>query len=633
MLAFVDSVGVEGMLDRAMAAISRRIGREFPLTLVNHAMTFSSESEDEVRQQWLLKAKNQYSVFLARHSLLSVSGEVVERFLSIPTDVLSEWLEAPDDSLGGPLDGDEARLAAESFIVNVTNDSFCRHAISKLESCLLTNKFLRADAWLTALIAASASIKDVQSLLGPLMTLVATAGSAEMCLVQFRVIQLVRIVAFRFSIVELRQVVLSFIAFVDPARPLVIRLSGFFALKALFDRSSDDLVWEEVGPKMVEAGVELLSHVHAGDVVWRLLNGVALISSSASAQGSLSRQQANVIHSLFVSKDSLIRCAIIDLVKAMLATADEVGGVDSSILDLGFELVRVAIGTGKTASDHEQIEESLSGGLSLLIALIRVSTDVSPRLSEYVDEVVRMAPALIGAEIFQVELIQCLIEFDALAVERGVSFASFGQQAAIAQQFLQAEVPESVADECLALLEVIVARGGLFDFVETFIAFLGTSGTIDEDSCPLPIDSVILLINAAAVHQPEFLRESLRRTSACNVASVVAQRLNVVRLHRSKLRLVHTLAIVAPVCVAQSAQLGKQLVENVIHQFKRSEIGADEESIRVERTVASFRSNRFDSSRGMPSSSRRDGLFEMIRKVDSESTKAVLEQLWTLIHS
>ena len=565
--AFQDNIGINGMYELAVKAIHSGRGREYPVNVIHHIVT----------------SQKDFSV------PLEIIEAVINRFLLLSESDVAEWLEAMDESLGGPLDGHPARQAAEYLLIDTGNAETIKFALSRIESLISKGDYgsCLLDAWLAMLVVCHGSIVGIETILTPLIVSVLKMGSP---ITRFRVIQLIRVS--QLSNEYVHNLIPLLIELLNSNS--VLSLSVFFALKALFDRSFDDPIWHQVAPSMIQAALQLLSQVSAADVVWRLLNAITLLMSEGS--GLVSDQSFHVIHTLFTGKDFLIKSAIIDLVKAALVTADDVGDGAND------QLVNFALSVATHALSIEDDESMMfEGALSILIAVIRVSSD----LASTRNLVTQIMTSRVWMDKSCKELLELLIDFDVLAIENAsIHDINIGIQLEICRNILNDPDSDALADLALVLLEVLTvadSNRAMFN-LDWFVKLIHLSAIRDEDRCPVPLDGVVQLVTTLAVVCPEKLAQVERIGDLC---PAMWRRVITSRLGRTKVRLINAIAVMG-------GGIGKDKLVAVLESV-------DDDLVTVSSKIfLGLRSNRFE---GIPKPVRREAFLNSIRNVDVEALK------------
>lgn len=571
-MAFVNSVGITKVLELAVIAIKTGQGREYPITVLHHALTAELEGS----------ALNQRNEFLASTGgVVVISDLIVTRFLVLDESDVREWIKAPDESLGGPLDGDWKRSEAEEFLKAVMSDELLVHALSRIELALTEGVWDVCDAWL-ALVVLQQHNSLAETLFGRFFSEEIFTNEWKI-LFQFRVLQLVRTAAVSMQLSTIRSAVSVLCNTLKRVSNLCIGLSVFFSLKVLYERSSDDMVWVEAGPVMMQAGATMLPLVNAPDVMWRVLNAVTLFASSGGPSVN-----SSLLKKLFLSKDPLIRSAIIDLLKSNLVAADDVGeGVTEELLLCCLEIVLHAT---MFAS-----ESMLDGACSLLVSVMRVAFDRIDSYNHLIHRICAAAIKLMEKEdIFVESLIDCLVEFDVILAEAGRRDLNVSrEQLAIAGKFL--EVSESV-DEVFVLLEVLVA-------IEIDVLVEVIKLTADQEY----LENVVGVIASACASNPTGVQAVMKsHPLLLSLVEAVLNQLKLARLPRTKFRLINALSVLCSLTVETSSLLPQLCID-----LQSAELSNDSEELL--RQSFKLHSNRLS---GMPKPVRREGFLESLRSVD-----------------
>lgn len=558
------------LINLSISAIEKSQGREYPVTVLREINTALSPSLIDL---------------------------LVNRFLLLSISDVAEWAESPEDSsLGGPLDGDLGRQAVDMFLISQATPSIVQLAISRIEKCI---NDLQMDAWIHVLLTCNECLRDdiEARIVSPLIRATMTDNSGTRSpVVQFRVIQLVRVLAPRLSRPFIRELVIRFSSILlIPNQLSEIKLSLFFTLKSLFDRSFDDDVWLHAGPVMVQSAMELLPRVHAADVVWRILNAIALVLSETR----IKLNSADVLVRIFsTSKDLLVRSAIFDILKAGLVSSGQ------SIVHSSLAIVANALsGLARGQQQIETFEILFCGSMGVLTSVIRVVESVDSEVGTIVESVITQT--LSGwreniSHLLPKELIECLIEFDALCIDNNTRIDTNGQ-AEICKMFLTDPDSDAVVDEVMVLLELLVAMGGEASDIG-WLTQLVSSLIKTEDN-----DSIFQLITTMAAVAPGILLAVVSKSPTIHMSDLLWQRILSAKLGRTKLRLVNALTVVAP---SKSADL-KQRLFRIVTAIEYE----DEEVLRVSsKMMRSMRSNRYECR---PEPIRRVKVLNAVRNVDA----------------
>ena len=521
---------------------------------------------------------------------------IVSKFLLLSEADVVEWMSCPDESLGGPLDGDHRRQEGEMFFLNHDVRTL---AMAAIESAFSNGRIDLADAWLVVL--SHQELPDARELMeftGKVFNAVSTNSSMHI-LIQFRLIQLVKSQARKLTIDQLREAVTSLTHLLQTNRNSCIAIAIFFALKSMFDRSFDDQIWLTVGPVMSSTGMMLLSQVRAADTLWRILNAMTLLSTT-----SVSNSTTGLLMHLFQSKDLLIKLAIFDFLKSQLVAADDVGeGVSSELASCCLEIVSVSFSIVGSSSDQETVESLVSGASSLLTAVLRTST-TAPDLSR------QLVERLCSSFFFSRETMECLIEINIAGTVTSAEVCKL--QLDLCSRIINeaSQISENILDETLVLLEVL----GKFNL--DYIDYL----LLDEDDCPVPYDSLLQLFVSLSDQIPIILKGHSR---VLELASALWSRVLTCRLPRTKIRqlsgLVYLVPVIAEVSLSRNDAL--TLLQRVAQVIPIVESEYDGEVMRLSSRLV--RSNRFD---GMPRPVRREAFLNAKRSVDTAELKARIDQ-------
>jgi hypothetical protein len=314
-------------------------------------------------------------------------------------DDVTEWLSSPDEAIGGPLDGDDLRTAGELLVVSIGvgsawSENIVRFSLEKIDSQIQNPSpdLLQIDSWVSVVILCNVTVQeffDFNCIMAPLYQVLSVSSSdPATLLLQFRIIQLIRVGSVRGASPGLIELLASCLG---PHKPTVIRLAGTNALKSIYDRTSDLPVWDSIRAPIIETAVDLLRCVSAVDVVWRLLNIVTLMASSSNDDVDIPVTNLSSVSDLFYRSDDLIKFAIFDLLKSILAKskfAIKIVELCLGIVDLTLRTVAQNI----TAESTESMTDAAAGLLSAIVRVVDPAT--LPHLEPHVAKLVDAACAL-----------------------------------------------------------------------------------------------------------------------------------------------------------------------------------------------------------------------------------------------
>ena len=639
LLSFSDAIG--DLLACCLECITRGLHAEYALQTLLSVVSSSAvqdgeaSTEDEVRKTVICKFRRAFSVFLQAHPMTSIVELVVRCGLKLQADDVRDWMEAPDESANGPLDGDELRSVAEQFVVAVGVGGVWEADIVDLailrfeqECAKPIPDILELDAWMCVIVLLHSSIgQRVTAVIGSLLPILSRESTdPNIVFLQFRIIQLVRTTSTRLDKAEIEAVIPILASCLAESRPVVVRLSAVTALKSIFDRTSDHHVWDTIGSSVIEAGIGLLGNVDAADVQWRLLNTVTLMATS-TASSTFRVKDYRLIANLFFSKNDLIKYAIFDLLKGLLASVDT---PEEPLIAVSLQIVKTSLHS-VTVGRAEDVEPVVQAAASLLSAVIRVlARNHVAHITPYIEQLIDTVPKLVANESVPKEVIECLIDFNCL----GGATVRVPDQCAIIQQYLQSDISEAVADEALLLLEIVIASvpnvDGMEPLIGPLVAFLQSEGHLDDDTAPLPLDSVINCVCSLAVAHPNSLVRMASQGQITNIIRNLLDRCRLFRLARSELRVLNALLVLIPYAIGQSQDLGLQYLSKIVRMYTVTQAGiANDCQASSLLTMSNMRKpfTRFDSSAGMPLPRQRNSVVESVRSVDIEKTIIALREV------
>lgn len=634
-------VGIDHLLRVCLVCIERKTGREFPINILTHTFSstfckggkFESQSDDA---KWILlanKCREQIATFLnSQKSITETTAAAVRRCLCLGRDDVAEWLSSPDESIGGPLDGDDLRSAGELLVVSIGvgsawSENIVRFCLEKIDSQIKNPPpdLLDIDSWVSVLILCNVAVQeffDFNSIMAPLIQVLSVSSSdPATLLLQFRIIQLIRVGSVKGVSPGLIELLVSCLG---PQKPTVIRLAATNALKSIYDRTSDLPVWDSFRAPIIETAVDLLRCVSAVDVVWRLLNIVTLMASSSSENVDIPESTLSSVSDLFYRSDDLIKFAIFDLLKSILAKSK----FSIKIVELCLGIVDLTLRTVEQNIAAQSTESMTEAAAGLFSAIVRVADpEILPHLEPYIARMVDAACALMGEEIFVDEIVTCLIDWNcAIAISRPdlVRSLQLAAQTNLVGDYLKADLLESTADECLVLLETIVSISNsdpqVSAVVSPIIQYISLTVVAYDDSCPLPMDGLMDLVCTVAKSRPE---QYLGTIAEMNImVENLSIRLSRTRTSAKKLRLLYALALCVPSFLRSGGS--PQIISQMRSAWQDTETSRELESMHS--ASRSNKISRFDSSSGSPAPVARDALISQIRTVEVASIRAILDR-------
>eukprot|EP00929_Paragymnodinium_shiwhaense_P004192 TRINITY_DN10493_c0_g3_i1.p1 TRINITY_DN10493_c0_g3~~TRINITY_DN10493_c0_g3_i1.p1 ORF type:complete len:1066 (-),score=247.20 TRINITY_DN10493_c0_g3_i1:6-3203(-) len=280
--------------------------------------------------------------FLQQHSVGSLCDLCCGTALSVDAEDLQSWLEDPEDEVLGPGSMTERRQAGDAFIRALAQAPFdapliehiarrMQEELSKpLQAAHPFEVVVQKDTFLMLLSLCQPQLKQhlqFQQLLSFATPIAAATqqlpATSPSLLLPFRLCAVFKTWVGDMP-ADCMMATLGILSdFMQPARPLAVRLATLGPLRTMLDRFSDHEGWASVQSSMIDSCIALLSRLRMPEVQWRCLNLVHrfLCEEAESGRYEATERTLKQLLALYQHPEQgelLIRHALLDVLRALV---------------------------------------------------------------------------------------------------------------------------------------------------------------------------------------------------------------------------------------------------------------------------------------------------------------------------